>query len=296
MHVFAVVCHKITNPLIYTVRKLSKSKNALVLILFDKKSADEEFIKLQKEFLGLENVEFVERISIDWAKFSLVEGPLLMMSYVENIDYKYFSLISGDDVAIPKGSDIMDFLDRSYEKHLEFIGFDFASKGLHGPYMRLIIDYPNYFYRRKLNPILKFRKKMSMKFRLRFLKKDISHIPPLYKGSNWFTLSKEAVSYILSYVRNNPKYVESFKKSFCSDEMFFHTILYNSDFKKNIYGSEGDKKVFSWSMRDIDWRSGPEFPRIYHEEDFENIKSRGMLFARKIDSNTPIDILEKYFP
>ena len=296
MHIFAVVCHKITNPLIYNVRKLSKSKNALILILFDKKSADEEFIKLQKEFLGLENVEFVERISIDWAKFSQVEGSLLMMSYIQNIDYKYFSLISGDDVAIPTFNEVINLLNQSYKERCEFIGYNPSSSGASKPYNRLIINYPDFFYKRNKSRITRLRKLTVFCFLYLFRRRNICHLPHLYKGCNWFTISKEAIDYVFSYLENNPNYIESFANSYCSDEMFFQTILYNSPFRENIYGIDSEMKDCAMALRDIDWETGPEFPKVYHEEDFEKIKSRGMLFARKIDSNTPIEVLEKYFP
>lgn len=296
MHIFAIVCHRVTNPLVYNVRKLSKLKDALVLILFDVKSSNEEYLKLQKEFVNFENVKFVKRISVDWAQFSLVEGPLMLMSYVQNLNYKYFSLISGDDITIPNSYEIIDFLNQSYKKKIEFIGYNPNSQGASKPYNRVIVDYPRFFYKRDKSKFSKFRKLVAFRFLYLFAKKDISHLPNLYKGCNWFTISKDAVDYIFSYLNENPQYIESFKKSYCSDEIFFQTILYNSDFKENIYGINDDIKDCAMALRDIDWETGPEFPKVYHEEDFENIKSRGMLFARKIDSNTPIEILEKYFP
>lgn len=296
MHVFGVICHKITTPLIYNIKKISRSSDAVVLILFDIKSTVKEFDQLQRMFRNQKNIVFMDRISIDWGQYSLVEGPLKMMKFAQGFGYKYFSLISGDDVAVMEMYDVINLLETSYQNKKEFIGYNPKSMGSANPYNRIIINYPNYFYNRNPSLFTKAWKRLVFNIQFLFNKKDISHIPTLYKGCNWFTISKEAVEYILSYLGANPKYAESFKTSLCSDEMFFQTILYNSPFRENIYGIDSEMKDCAMALRDIDWETGPEFPKVYHEEDFENIKSRGMLFARKIDSNIPISVLEKYFP
>lgn len=62
----------------------------------------------------------------------------------------------------------------------------------------------------------------------------IDHLPRLYKGSLWFTLSHSAIDYILKYLNQNPDYLTPFKTSLCGDEVFFHTIMFNSHFYQKL--------------------------------------------------------------
>src|ERR1700760_460626 len=51
--------------------------------------------------------------------------------------------------------------------------------------------------------------------------------------SGWFTITPESVAYILQYCKQYPDVKRFFKLSWAPDELMFHTILYNSPFKKD---------------------------------------------------------------
>jgi hypothetical protein len=46
-------------------------------------------------------------------------------------------------------------------------------------------------------------------------------------------------------------------------------------------------------MRCIEWRTGPEYPRIWRADDYDHLTTSGKLFARKFDINVDERIMEK---
>lgn len=65
----------------------------------------------------------------------------------------------------------------------------------------------------------------------------------------------------------------------------------NSDYKNNIYKYDITENDSNMALRYIDWKTGPQYPRVLNENDFDKIKNSNCLFARKFDEN--IDF-EKY--
>lgn len=66
--------------------------------------------------------------------------------------------------------------------------------------------------------------------------------------------------------------MKAFEYSLCGDELFFQSIIMDSQFKNNIYKS---------NLRYIDWTTGPDFPRVLCEKDYNKILESDCLFGRK---------------
>lgn len=102
-----------------------------------------------------------------------------------------------------------------------------------------------------------------------------------YKGSNWFSLRHEAVEYIL----DNKKFIKKhFKYSFCADEIFLQTLLYNSTLRNKIINDD---------LRYIDWNRG--HPYVFNECDFLELINSKNLFVRKVtEKNKLSNLLVNY--
>src|SRR5690606_35881147 len=101
-------------------------------------------------------------------------------------------------------------------------------------------------------------KLISVSFKIGLFKNNFyQDLPKLYKGTNWFTLTYDSISYIDNYLDKNKNYINAFKKSFCGDEVFFHTIIYNSPFKEKI-NLNYDLSPPMMALRYIDWKTGPD--------------------------------------
>ncbi|MCB6145413.1 beta-1,6-N-acetylglucosaminyltransferase [Providencia rettgeri] len=102
-YVYAIICHKITNPLIFTVNHLLKSNKSIVLLHIDKKTPKIEREKIYSHLGKHSNLYYIEEqesIDVKWGNFSQIEVMLLLMKKALDFEFQYFSLISGDDIPI----------------------------------------------------------------------------------------------------------------------------------------------------------------------------------------------------
>ncbi len=287
--VYAIICHKFTEPLVFTVKTLLESPRSRVILHIDAKTSLDEVLKIQKVLGKHPHLYYIPRsqvIDVRWGAVSQIEVMLLLLGLAQCYDYQYFSLISGDDIPLSSNTSRENFFDEAYSKKTEFIGYN----PVHNAKQRIEIKYPSSFYQKDHSILGKMRHKFFLMYAHFSRKQDISHLPTLYKGSTWFSLTREAVSYILDYVDQHPTYFEAFKYSLCGDEVFFQTILFNSPFSSYIYGINKNLPDCEMGGRYIDWVSGPSYPRELDQTDFEKMKRSGLLFARKVKSDLPPEL------
>lgn len=283
-HIYGVLCHE-DSKVLEMFMKMSKENEIIMHI--DKKSDLDKFNKY-----NLGNVTFVKnRMYSKWGNIGFIKATLNILKEANLRDFDYISIVSGQCLLIKSKEEIEDILKKNNGK--EFIGIDKNPK-MSELDDRVKYEYPELFYKSKeKNYLLKIKKRIQVKLKL--FKKNINYdkLPKLYRGCNWFTLSKECVKYICEYVEQNPEFLEAFEKSFCSDEIFFQTIIMNSKFKENIYKLNEECHETKMALRYIDWESGPEYPRILKNEDLEKLKNSECIIARKFDKNLDIELFEK---
>jgi hypothetical protein len=66
-----------------------------------------------------------------------------------------------------------------------------------------------------------------------------------YGGSSYWCLSGDAVSFVHRYVADHPEFVSFFRRVFIPDELFFQTILVNSELKNQIVND--DLRYMRWT-------------------------------------------------
>jgi hypothetical protein len=94
------------------------------------------------------------------------------------------------------------------------------------------------------------------------------------------------VGKIFEYLDKNKNYAKRYWWTHCCDEIFFQTLLHQLD----------GITIENNSLRYIDWRSGPEGPRILREEDYDKIMADPRnLFARKFDTKRDTAIIERIY-
>ncbi len=110
----------------------------------------------------------------------------------------------------------------------------------------------------------------------------------LYGGNTYWSLTREAVQYVITHTQENPKFLKRFNFTFCAEEMYFQTVLMNSSFKESINHDD---------LRYMDWTTGRGGnPAFLDETDFKSIINSEKLFARKLsqDRNALFEMLSKY--
>lgn len=284
--IFAITCHKLTNPLIYTINYLSSFDDNIVLIHLDLKSHIEDF-----RFLQSNNVLFIpERVDFVWGGVSQIIADLNLLKFSRLFSYDYFFLLSGDDIPVMTNFAMDLFLQDNYG--LQFVHFQNYKNNIVDPYERIKYRHFYFHYRREKSLTYKVLKKsysyVKFFFKNKYFFSNYEKFPDLYKGVNWFGVTKNMVDYILEYLVENEWYLPAFESSLCADEVFFHSIMNTN--KEAIYYFNNDS--INNALRYIDWNSGPEYPKILSQDDISNIsQDQPVFFARKIHQDISLSYL-----
>lgn len=232
---------------------------------------------------NLPQVFFIENRKIcNWGGFSIVETILFSIQHVldSHTEYEFINLLSAQDYPIVPVNEIYEFF---YQRMgYSFFSFDKRSNTLwwkeaeqrYKKYHFTDMHFKGkYFIQKLVNKILPERKLPSA-------------IMQLYGGNKscWFTISKEAAIYILSYFKMNPGLKQFLKFTWAADEFILPTILMNSPLKH---------KIIPENYRYMQWKYGEAHPKILNIDDYENIINSGMLFARKFDDEIDDKIITK---
>lgn len=288
--IFAITCHKLTTPFLYTVNYLSSFDENKILIHVDAKSDIQEFSIVKKK----KNIIFLsDRKNITWGSVSQIKATLLLMEKALEMDFDYFFLLSGDDIPVRTNNSLDEFLYRY--KNFNFVDFQSNGKKYIDPNIRVMYKYPKIFFDKKrsiFNMLSKifFKLTKNLLFNNKYYLENKKKLPTLYKGSNWFGITYEMVIYIKNYLYCNPFYIKVFEHSLCGDEVFFHSII-KTNLSPCLFFSEC---AFNCSLQYVDWETGPHYPRILDKSDIENIKKSRMFFARKFNNNEDISLLSSF--
>lgn len=286
--IYAIQCHNITPAILYTLGKIGRSDDAVALVHVDLKSGHLPLPKFGNNIIYCEN-----RIDVRWGGISQVKCTINLMKEALKHDFDYFSLISGDDVLTKNISEFHDFLDKNSGS--EFIGFSLDDASLSEARRRVECWYPSFFYQKESSILLRAMKRLVGLCHIfgMFSKRKNRLRRQYYKGSNWFTISRGLVEFILEYLSDvDPDYFAMFQHSYCCDEVFFHTIIGDSQHFERIYQNTCPSlDDNSGALRYVDWKSGPDFPKVLGKNDLIMARMQNVFFARKVDSKLSVDAL-----
>ena len=270
---FLIQAHKSFEQVSFLIDYFTKYGH-LVVLHIDKKS-DPLYRSLVEAHSDNPHCFFVEnRIKVYWGDFSQVLATLSMMRLVRSLplDVDRIHLMSGEDLPIiPMDKIEAFFLTNRKNEYVEFedIGhhrwrvsrYNFftksTSKGLGIRIARRAL--------RELQKILPYRQDLKDKV--------------LYRGSQWFNISKEAMEYILDLIEKDPKLLRSFRFTSCADEHFFQIILLNSPFSN---------KCVNNNLYFMIWENNARSLKYLDMDDYEKMTSSQELFARKFHYDSPI--------
>lgn len=283
---FLILAHRSPEQVIKLVNSLIYEKDVTIFIHVDAK-ANGVFEVLKNEFRNNPGVVFTPfRYKVYWGSYNQIRATVLLIkTAVQFGKFDYYSLISGQDMPVKPLAEFKEFLSQNCGKEF-MIHFKLPDSGNWGEcggldrlqlfWVDIKIQRYSYSFRKlnkfihKLQGALRYKRKLKYEF---------------YGGFNWFTLSKEAVSYIVNFLDKNKAYLKRYRYTGCADEIFIQTILMNSPLKENMVNE---------SLRYIDWASGPEYPKIMRMEDFNTLTgSNRVYFARKFDYSVDQKVIDE---
>ena len=285
-HAYLIMAHHEPELLKLLIERLDDVNHALYIHL-DKKSKMnvDEFSGVAKNAL----VHFIEQKSIYWGGYSQIRCEIDLLEAAVKSEYDYYHLITGVDLPLKSNEEIDAFF---YEnKGMEFISFDKAAnekKNFAARYDRY------HFFVRYAGKNVVLQKSCTM---LNFLLACVTKALNLclgnrskkyddlmfMKGSAYFDITHALAEYIVAQ-KDRIRTVFRFTK--CCDEVFVHTIAYNSTFRQ---------KISPLKTRFIDWRKHGYSPEVLTMEHYESIRTSECLFARKFSSVESKELMENLF-
>lgn len=283
---YLILAHKNPEQLGRLVDRLCFS-GSFIYIHVDKKVDISDFTKAINM---KEGVHFVNnRVSANWGAFSLVEATIngLKEMINNNKDVEYISLLSGQDYPIKKNNEIINFFEG--RKGKEFIHFDsFPTKELINGGMDRIEYYYDYD-----NEVMK-KDQYEIEMKSMGIKREFIENMKPYHGSQWWSLTRECVKYVLDYVDANREVINFYRYTRFSDEQIFQTIIMNSKFSQDVVNN--NLRYIDWSNIDktkLDWIKNPPHPKVLSILDYPSLLKSRSLFARKFDKNIDKVILNR---
>ena len=282
-HAYLIIAHNQFEVLKNLISSIDDERND-IFVHFDKKVVDVPVLNVMKSTLYL----LEERIDVKWGDYSQIQVELELYSFAKQCatseGYQYYHLISGQDMPIKDQNYIHNFFEN--HKGKEFIGFfqGDTSQEL----TRKVGCYhlfPKSFSKdRKIN-VHSLLRALFIRIQLLFggtRNKDIE----IVRGTNWVSITNDFVEYILSH-REEIK--RRYKYTFCADEVYKHTLCWNSKFKNRVFDINNEARG---CMRCINWivSSNKSFLPSFTMDDYNRLRDSDALFARKFDEKN-IDVV-----
>lgn len=242
---FLIAAHKNYNQTMRLINYLKKDFDLFVHI--DKKS--------RLEIGSFYNVKVYKKYKVYHGGFSQIIATLFLMEEAIKNNYDRYIFISAQDIPLKSNSQIKEFFNNNINDNKEFISYENIrnNEGLYKEMSFRLNSYNfGFWYRKLLN-----RKVREIISNIPFIKRQTPQ--NIYYGSSWWNLTKNAVSYILKFVEENKKFLERFKYTWGCDELFFQSILLQSDLKDKLENN---------CLRYLIWQDGS--PIVFKLKDYDN--------------------------
>lgn len=225
-------------------------------------------------FLQSQNIKFIiNRVRVHWGAYSVVQATVNGLSEILKTGnkYDYINLMSGQDYPLKSTSDIHYFLENNPNKAF-----------MH----TLSVENE---WKEAIHRITKYHLSEYTFFGKYTLEKWLNLFLPLRKMPNnlvavgrsqWFTITSTHAEYLVNYLQKNKNVKRFFELTWGSDEFVFQTILFNSEYRKDIVND---------NLRYIDWSEKKASPKTLTINDLSTLLNSGKLFARKF--NETLDCL-----
>lgn len=267
-----ILAHNAPEQLARLVNRLQHA-DAAFFIHIDAKADIKPFLHLADSG----NVHFIQkREKVFWGAYSIVQATVNgFREILATKDFTHINLLSGADYPLRSTQEIHDFFsvnaDNNYMHFLSVADEWQEAIPRLKEYHLTNYQFPGkYKVQRVLNKILPEREMPN------------GLVP--FGRSQWFTITTAAAAYIIGYLDRHPGVVSFFKWTWAPDEIIFQTILYNSDFRKQMINA---------NLRYVDWSEGKPSPKTLTIQDLTNVLSSGNLFARKFDTQASAEILDQ---
>lgn len=279
-HAYLIMAHHRFDILEELLKDLDDERNDIFLHI-DIKARDFPLHHFNR-LLQKATLIFTKRMNIHWGGYSQIKCICNLLKEATSYGYhSYYHFMVGVEFPLKTQDYIHNFF--ASNNGYEFIGFDQKDVNFEErvKYYHFFNEYArnNTYFQKILNKIRIFVVAVQRLFKIDHSKK----YGLLFKkgNANW-SITHDLASYIVIHEQETEKI---YRYSFCGDEVFVHTLVYNSRFRKKIYDPNDE---YHSSMRITTWEN--KFNR-YYTKDINHLLNSGRLFARKIDGNDATSLI-----
>ncbi len=255
---------------------------------------------------NLPNVTFVKnRVEVYWGGFQSIVATMntIREIFETKIRYSRFVLLQGKDYPLKSPQCIHSFFEqRPLEEFCK--GKNITSSDKPGDYMKICgywhMDAPRTVGNIFLRKILAFfNTVICIKYRKGYFKNEHQRWD-IYKGWAHFALTERCAKYILNVYETNHSFNLYMKHRFPPDEIYIHTLIYNSPFRDyvsqfKIYSTEGKDKMSQ--ELNLTYFEYPDVVTVFRKKaDYYKLLKTNALFVRKVklpESKELLDEIDK---
>ncbi len=275
-HAYMIMAHNQPELLKKLLSAIDHEDNDIIIHI-DVKSplVSEEF----RNCITKGNIYFTDRMSVSWGGVSQIKVELLLLETALKIGkHDFYHLLTGVDFLLKPIAEINSFFETNKEKEFIHMCSQEFSKG---KYEERIL-YKQYFRDKcgRDRNIYAILNKVGVILQKILKVKNELDIEKFCCGSAYFDISEGLAKYVIAHKQD---ILKEYKYSFCCDEVFLQTLVWNSEWKEHMYLAEWDNGM-AGNMRWIDFTKGQNgSPQTITENDIDEVFASGMLFARKFD-------------
>jgi hypothetical protein len=265
---YVISAYRNLDQLARLVRRLHANATTVVVHV-DKKTDDAAYSSLLTDLGEVPSVHFLERHTCHWGGFGHVRATLKGIRELtrREVAFDYLILLTGQDYPIKSNEFINAFFESNRGK--SFMLHDALPTTWWTP--RGGLDRIEYWHLRL------YGKHLRLPWRRRFP----AGLRPFGGGAYW-CLSRECIDFVSEFVAARSDVVDFFKHVDIPDELFFQTVIMNSELQDTVVNDH---------LRHIDWTRGVR-PAVLDVRDFERLRDSPKLFARKFDVTRDSEILD----
>lgn len=265
---YIVLAYKAPEQVLRLLWRVATGENSVVVHV-DRAMKSEDYLELCRRADELPNIHFLDRHRTYWGGFGLVHATLTAMEYlIKTHAFDYAILLTGQDYPLRSARAIEQFLrDADGRSFLHNSPLPYSAWGTRGGLNRL-----EEWHAMRTRP---YSVKVPWKRRVP------GGLRP-FGGEAYWCLSRRVVEYVNLFVNENPKFARFFEHVFVPDEIFFQTIIMNSEFREEVCND---------TLHFVDWDAEPS-PAILTMKDLSRMKSSNKLFARKFDVAVDSHVLD----
>ena len=274
-HAYLITAHNEPEALKLLLELIDDERNNIYVHI------DQRSTSLYKEeikgWCSKSKINFIAQEKVYWSGYSLVNITINLLKVAISENNSYYHSISGVDLPLKTQDEFHDF----FEKHS---GKEFISTGRITTW-KIASRYKYYYFEKWTEVLSRKSYRIARVFigglqAMLFIDRTRNSNLEYHMGGNWFSITHNLATYIIEkeiFIRKN------FDFGFCTDEIFLSTLVMNSLFKSKVSPM--------MNLRYVDWNRGN--PYIWQKQDFEELTSNNIFFARKFSYESHPEIMEK---